>query len=107
MNIAPMITLEQLLPCLQTEFLAHCSGGLLALRLDEALELPRRGLPETFRTPLSLIFSGPAQLLLEEGQYVLEHPLLGRQQWYLWPIAPAFPARAQDEGWQRYQVSFS
>lgn len=107
MNIAPMITLEQLLPCLQTEFLAHCSGGLLALRLDEALELPRRGLPETFRTPLSLILSGPAQLLLEEGQYVLEHPLLGRQQWYLWPIAPAFPARAQDEGWQRYQVSFS
>ncbi|SDA41615.1 MULTISPECIES: hypothetical protein [unclassified Janthinobacterium] len=107
MNIAPMITLEQLLPCLQTEFLAHCSGGLLALRLDEALELPRRGLPETFRTPLSLIFSGPAQLLLEEGQYVLEHPLLGRQQWYLWPIAPAFPARAQDEGRQRYQVSFS
>ena len=64
MNTAPMITLEQLLPCLQTEFLAHCSAGLLSLSLDEALELPRRGLPESFRTPLSLVLLAPNMVIV-------------------------------------------
>jgi len=64
-------------------------------------------LPEQFRTPLSLIFSGPEAVLLEAGTYRLEHPQLGRLEWYLWPIAPAFPARDEDAGRQRYQVNFS
>lgn len=107
MNIAPMITLDQLLPCLHSDFIAHTSGGPVTLVLDEALELPRRGLPPSFRTPLSLILGGPVLPLLEEGYFVLEHARLGRLEWYLWPIAAAFPARAEDAGRQRYQVSFS
>ena len=107
MNIALMITLEELLPCLHTDFIVHAGDAPVALTLDEALELPRRGLPASLRTPLSLILSGPAQPLLEEGQAVLEHARLGRLDWYLWPIAAAFPARPEDAGRQRYQVSFS
>lgn len=107
MNASLAITLEQLLPCLRSEFIAHTSAGTLVLTLDEALELPRRGLPEQFRTPLSLVLSGPEQVLLEAGTFLLEHPQLGRVEWYLWPIAPAFPARDKDAGRQRYQVNFS
>lgn len=107
MNASVAITLAELLPCLHSEFVVHTSGGTFPLTLDEAQELPRRGLPEQFRTPLSLIFSGPEPVLLEAGMYLLEHPQLGHVEWYLWPIAPAFPARDEDAGRQRYQVSFS
>lgn len=107
MNASLVITLAQLQPCLRSEFIAHTSAGTLPLILDEAQELPRRGLPEQFRTPLSLILSGPEQVLLESGTYRLEHSQLGHLEWYLWPIAPAFPARDEDAGRQRYQVNFS
>ncbi len=101
------MTLEQISPFLNSSFSAHTAAGLVPLILTEAAELPRRGLPEQFRTPLSLIFSGPAELVLSEGNYTLDHEHLGQVSWYVWPIAPSLPAKAGEAGKQRYQVSFS
>lgn len=101
------ITLDLLGPFAETVFMAHTAAGLVPLALSEVKELPRRGLPEQFRTPLSMVFAGPAELLLAEGNYFLDHPQLGRLELYLWPISAPQPPRQIELGKQCYQVSLS
>ena len=101
------ITLELVAPLVDSVFMAHTAAGVLPLTLTEAKELPRRGLPEQFRTPLSMIFAGPAELVLSDGNYTLDHAQLGRLELYLWPISAPLPARSSEIGKQCYQVSLS
>lgn len=68
-------------------FVAHTQCGTLELTLVEAVESARRGLPEQFRTPVSLVFAGPASPRLAQDNYFLDHPSLGRLQWVLVPIS--------------------
>jgi hypothetical protein len=101
------ITLELLAPLVDSVFMADTAAGIVPLVLSEVKELPRRGLPEQFRTPLSLVLAGPAELVLSDGNYPLEHAQLGRIEWYLWPISAPLPAKASEIGKQCYQVAFS
>ncbi|UUZ47833.1 hypothetical protein LP420_32760 [Massilia sp. B-10] len=54
-------------------------------------------MPQQFRTSLSLILTGPREPVLSDDHYVLDHPVLGRNQWFMAPIAPRLgvhPGRA-------------
>ncbi|MDI1277196.1 hypothetical protein [Methylobacter sp.] len=86
------ITLEQFAPLVGTNFTIHTQAGLIDLQLIEATELPRRNRPEQFRTPLSLIFTGPLDIALQQDTYLVEHPALGQHQWHLVPILSDNPA---------------
>lgn len=99
-------TLDQFVPLIGSVFTAVTRAGAVELVLLEARELPRRGLPEQFRTPLSLIFEGDGALTLSADNYYVDHPALGRAAWMVVPVQrcvdSARPAPAQ-----QYQVSFS
>lgn len=82
------LSVEQATPLVGSSFHVHTEVGLVELRLASATELPRRGLPERFRTPLSLLFIGPAAAPLGQGTFAFDHPQLGRQQWTLVPVLP-------------------
>lgn len=101
------ITLELVAPLVDSVFMAHTAAGVVPLTLSEAKELPRRGLPEQFRTPLSLIFAGPSEPVLTDGNYTLDHAQLGRLELYLWPISAPLPPKPSEVGKQCYQVSLS
>lgn len=77
--------LQLLSPLMGSRFSVHTEVGEVPLVLSEAYELPRRGLPEEFTSPISLIFEGPADVVLKQDNYMIEHPALGK---HLWSIAP-------------------
>jgi hypothetical protein len=68
-------------------FTVDTQNGALPLKLIEAVERPRRGLPTQFRAPISLVFSGTSEWQLAQDCYFVDHPVLGRVQWMLVPIA--------------------
>ena len=102
--------LEKLQSCLHTVFSVYTAAGIIELRLEKAIELPRSGLPDTLPSPLNLTLTGPAEPLLSDAQYYLDHPLLGRQLWFLnaFSYAPFLNNTADDPNRsQRYQVLFT
>jgi hypothetical protein len=102
------ISIEQTAPLVGSSFVVHTVQGPVELKLASATELPRRGLPERFRTPLSLIFLGPASAQLAQGLFTFDHPVLGRQQWTLVPvIADATSVQGVDGSDLHYEVFFS
>ncbi|HTQ99389.1 MAG TPA: hypothetical protein VMH83_05345 [Candidatus Acidoferrum sp.] len=82
------ILIQDLLPLVGSSFTVDTSAGQLQLMLIEASERPRRGLPAQFRTPLSLVFTGPADVQLNQDNYRLMHPLLKEVIWMLVPVSP-------------------
>lgn len=87
----------------------HTQQGIIELTLLEAQERPRRGLPETFRTPLSLILGAPDAVMLSQDNYYVEHPSLGRRLWMIVPTFATPPARlgADSTTLCYYEVLFS
>ncbi|MEO7548238.1 MAG: hypothetical protein ABIT82_07440 [Ramlibacter sp.] len=81
------ISILDLSGLLGSSFTAHTSSGALELKLVEATEQPRRGLPDHLRTPLSLLFAGPPAVPLAQDNYDLDHPSLGRNRWMLVPVS--------------------
>lgn len=104
-------TLDFFTPLAGTQFMVETQAGPVALRLEGCTEAPRRGLPEQFRTPLSLIFSGPDEPRLAQDNYFIDHPAMERQAWCIVPVLPALPgtpgAIATPPGTRRYQVLFA
>jgi hypothetical protein len=84
-----LITLEIVQPLVGSHFTAHTSAGQVELLLSQAEERPRGGLPAHLRTPLSLLFSGPASPQLGQDNYTLEHPALGQVVWFMVPVMAA------------------
>lgn len=80
------ISLDQVSPLVGSQFVVHTEQGPVSLTLANATERPRHGLPAQFRTPLSLIFHGPASAQLGQGVFTFDHAALGRQQWMLVPV---------------------
>ena len=80
------ISLELMTPLIESFFTVHTAAGAVQLRLVDAQESPRRGSPAQFRTPLSLLFSGPSAPQLRQDNYTFEHPTLGQQQWFVVPV---------------------
>ena len=78
---------------LGSTFTADTQSGPVELTLIEATERPRHGLPEQFRTPLSMVFEGPVTPQLMQDTYTLDHAVLGRNQWMLVPIAQFAPPK--------------
>lgn len=71
---------------LNDRFRAHTAHGPVDLELIEATELDRGQRPDHFPTPISLIFSGPADVILTQDNYTLEHPELGRHRLFITPV---------------------
>lgn len=80
------------------------SSDSLAVQLIEATELPggsagaaRVGPP---RTPFSIVFRGPGDVLLPQGIFRIEHDTIGTFELFLVPIGP-------DEQGLLYQAIFT
>jgi Ser/Thr protein kinase RdoA (MazF antagonist) len=97
-------SLAQFEPLVGADFTVHTSHGPFVLKLAEASERPRRGLPEHLRTPLSLIFDGPAGVVLGHDNYLLAHPAIGQ---HVLNIVPVLPAPGRPPGRPQYQILFA
>lgn len=78
--------------------------GPVQLTLVEARESARRGLPQQFRTPLSLIFDGPNHIVLSHDTYQVQHAAMGEQ---LLNIAPVLGQPGAAAHLPQYQVLFN
>ena len=76
---------------LNGRFRAHTAQGPVDLELIEATELDRGHRPNHLPTPISLIFSGPADIILTQDNYTLEHPKLGRRSFFITPVLSGEP----------------
>jgi hypothetical protein len=65
-------------PLVGSQFTVLTSAQPVQLTLVSAEERERRGLPEQFRTPTPLLFSGPARPQLTQENYFFEYPALGQ-----------------------------
>jgi hypothetical protein len=88
-NSGMQTTVVEFTAHLGSVFMVHTQAGALPLTLREAVERPRRGLPAHFKTPISLVFAGPATPMLTQDTYALDHAVLGNLHWTLVPLMPA------------------
>ena len=79
------IQCEQFAACLNQDFEIAMRAEPLVLQLSEARRLGSR--PESVREPFSLVFRGPAQLLLPQGIYKMSNAQLGEMEIFLVQIA--------------------
>jgi len=100
------IELDQVLPLVGSNFSVETTSGVLELCLFEASELPRRNRPEKFRTPLSLIFTGPLQEQLAQDNFWISHPSIGRHIWTIAPVLAPMDEPLQSNDKRYYQVLF-
>jgi hypothetical protein len=104
-------TLDFFTPLVGSVFTVETQAGSIALRLEGCAESPRRGLPEQFRAPLSLVFSGPPEPVLAQDNFFVEHPAMARQVWCIAPTMPPLPgtpgAIQTGPAARRYQVLFA
>jgi hypothetical protein len=103
------ISFAEIHPWVGSQFTVLTSAQPVQLTLVTAEERERRGLPEQFRTPMSLLFSGPATPQLAQDNYQFEHPVLGQHVWMLVPVMalslpPQTGATGQDA--KAYEVTF-
>jgi|JI10StandDraft_1071094.scaffolds.fasta_scaffold142505_2 hypothetical protein len=96
------LTHQDFAAALGSFFTADTHSGPVELKLIEATEHPRHGLPSQFRTPLSMVFEGPVKPKLTQGTYTLNHAVLGSNQWMLVPIAPLAPPDESGEARQHW-----
>ena len=52
------------------------------------------------RAPFAIVFSGPAEAILPQGIYAVEHDVIGASEMFLVPLQP-------DAAGARYQAMFS
>lgn len=100
------MSLAQAVPHVGSQFVVHTHAGMIKLLLVDARELPRRSHHDQFRTPLSMLFSGPESPQLVQDTYTFDHPVLGRQLWALTPVMIAAP-QANNAMQLRYEVLFT
>lgn len=102
----PIPSVALFAPLVGSSFTIDTQAGPVLLRLDSCTELPRAGRPAAMRTPLSLIFIGPAQPRLVQDNYYFDHPAMPRQTWCIAPVLPSMPQPGEAAGC-RYQVMFA
>ena len=93
-----MLELADFSECIDRQFTIVAGEERLKLVLAEAVEA-KGGRPGN-RAPFSLIFRGPAEPLLPQATYNIEHPRLGPLDIFIVPIG-------KDEHGVRYQAIFS
>jgi len=83
----PMV-LEEFLPLVGKQFIAHCEPDEVAIQLIEASPLRDQGV--TQRPPFILIFHTPPTAMLVDGSYVLRCGKWGPDRISIWStLAPA------------------
>ncbi|MFZ6800927.1 DUF6916 family protein [Undibacterium sp. Di24W] len=94
---------------IHSSFIVHTSVGTVELRLLEAAEIDRPGLPAGYRAPMVLIFSAPSSPILAQDNYYFDHPKLGRHFWSVAPVLPPEkqPVTVNNEPLSFYQVLFN
>lgn len=97
-------TLAQFAPLVGAAFTVHTSHGPFALTLVDASEQPRRGRPAHLRTPLSLLFDGPAGVVLAHDNYRIAHPDLGE---HLLNMAPVMSGAGVPGAGPQYEIVFA
>jgi len=81
------------------EFRLHVDADqVFELRLAAAV--PVGGAPAGGRAPFSILFRGPADPILPQGTYSIEHATLGRFDLFLVPLTP-------DDHGARYEAVFA
>ncbi len=94
------VTSETFEPLLGQRFSTQLAEEPLQLELRKVQRMQPEAGPDGARSPFSLIFVGPAQPLLPQRIYPLEHPDLGSFEIFLVPIGLA-------DGELRYQAVFA
>lgn len=79
-------TAETFKPLLNERFVLVTEDGRVDLELVDVTESAARGAAR--RAQFSIVFSGPADPVLPQAIYRLEHPELGAFDLFLVPIAP-------------------
>jgi hypothetical protein len=80
-------------------FMVKAADLSLELTLDAA-DVRAAPADSEARTPFSLVFTAPADPLLGQGMYAIDHPQLGVLEIFIVPIG-------RDEGGTRYEAVFS
>jgi hypothetical protein len=101
------ILLKHVTPLIGTHFTVQTGIGPVELQLAAAEEIPRRGRPAQFRTPLSLLFEGPAHVVLQQDTYGVSHPALGEHLWCIVPVTANNPRSIEGVVLPQYEVLFS
>lgn len=83
---AKEITHEMFSPHLNSTFLIRVEGRAFELELTEVEVGERGSRPEEFRLPFVLIFKGPKDAVLPEGEYSVENDATGTLELYVIPI---------------------
>jgi hypothetical protein len=102
-------TLEQFVPLVNSNFTLQTQAGPFELTLSDAAELPRGNRPAGFRTPLSLLFTGPMHLDFNQDMYIFNHPVMGQHTWHMVQVmAPLEPPSStpKSEPMRYYEVLF-
>ena len=79
---------------LNTIFTAQTAHGPVEMKLTEAKELSANSTLDHFRVPFSLIFINHNQpkMILSQGTYQLDHPVLGQLSLFVVPVISGRPA---------------
>ncbi|MFO1304125.1 MAG: hypothetical protein U1F54_10360 [Burkholderiales bacterium] len=78
------LTIDDFAP-LASPLLVSASPAPVPLRVKATRALPPHALRAT--PPFSVIFEGPLDRALHQGTYALDHPVLGRMEVFLVPVA--------------------
>lgn len=98
-RVEPLLTLEQFMPLVGQYFSLHESDE--QVHRAELLEARKLGqAPFKGRDPFSLLFQGPADVVLAQRTYRLSHPVLHELDIFLVPVG------RNDQG-VRYEAVFS
>lgn len=96
------VTAEDFAALLQQEFAVAIEDGgesFAGFVLTEAVERPSRGGREG-RAPFSLVFTGPGDIVVEQGTLWMSHPNIGTLPIFLVPIGETADSR-------RYEAVFN
>jgi hypothetical protein len=99
--------LAQFTPLVGAQFVVETNGGNVELTLIDAAEMPRGNLPERFRTPLSLVFTTVHTISLQQDNYWIEHPAIGRHVWAIAQIMQPLDLPQTADSLRYYEVMFA
>ncbi len=87
--MSDMLSSQDFTNLLNEKFAIHVeSQPVIEVELVEVLENERAKPPQAQRTPFSIVFRGPGEILLPQQMYRLENDKLGKIELFLVPIIP-------------------
>ena len=97
------LTVDSFLPLVGSRFSIDLDGRSIDLELTEAKEA--RHYDDDERNPFSLLFQGPVEPLIPQGQRHFSHPDFSDMELFMVPLGPK-SARGEGVAVMRYEVVF-